>query len=123
LGQTFDSGDLCSFGLHGKHGARFHRLPIDEYGASSTEGSFTSDMRAGQAQHVTKVMDQQQAWFDLGLVRDTIHFDTDSCLHELPHFGKFVGWERMLWRSFYVSSGLLSIGNQNLGIGIWNLEF
>jgi hypothetical protein len=48
-GQAFDGGDLAPVGLHGEHGARFHRLPVDEHRAGAAIRGVTTHVGPGQA--------------------------------------------------------------------------
>ncbi len=53
LGQTLDGGDLCIGCLGEQHIARFHRVPVDDDGASAALGSVATHMGAGEVEVFT----------------------------------------------------------------------
>src|SRR5882762_6951412 len=70
--EAFNSRDLSTVSLHGKHGARLNCLAVHHCCARSAKRSLTANMRAGQTKHIPQVVNQQQSRFHLVLMSDAI---------------------------------------------------
>ena len=59
LGESLDGEDLLSVCLDGKHGAALHRFAVDVNGAGAAGGRVATDVRAGEADRIAYVVDEQ----------------------------------------------------------------
>ena len=55
-GEAFYGFDSSAIGLDGKHGARFHRLPVEHYGAGAAKRCLATNVRPRQAKHIPQIM-------------------------------------------------------------------
>src|ERR1700677_833907 len=85
LHQAFHRQQFATVCLHGEHGARFHRLPIQHHGAGAAMGGVTSDVRARKPGKAADEVDQQQPGLDHGLAHAAIHVDLNRLF--LRHLG------------------------------------
>ena len=65
FGQAFNGGYMGAIGLYCQGGAGLYCLPIYEYGASSTATGIAPDVRASEAECLSKVIHQQLPRLDL----------------------------------------------------------
>ena len=79
--QAFDRGDVGAVGLHREHGARLHRLAVDQHGARAADAGFAADVRAGQAQGVAQEVNEQQTGLDDVIARRVVDPDADRNGH------------------------------------------
>src|SRR5215469_7629409 len=90
IGHAFDGGDLAAIGLHGEHGAGFHRHAVDIDGAGTAMGGLAADMGAGHLQILADEMHEQRARldeaFDLGAV--DLHGHMRFCHYPLRYFAR-----------------------------------
>ncbi len=63
-GQAFDCFDRSSIATQRKHKAGWHRLAVDEDGASAALASVAADLRARQAHNLTQIIDQKLIFGD-----------------------------------------------------------
>src|SRR5215510_6392333 len=78
--EVLDGPDLATVGLHGEHGARFHRLAVEMHGASAAMRRIATDVGAGQPQHLADEVHEQQPRFDLRLVSGPVDGHVDAVL-------------------------------------------
>ena len=78
IGHAFDGADFATLRLHGKYGAGFHRLTIQQHRAGTAAGGIAANMCSGKGQDVTDEMDQKKSRFYLSLAIPAIHFDADK---------------------------------------------
>ena len=64
-GETFDGKDIGALELQREHGARFHRLAVDENHAGPALRGVAAHMGAGQAQIFAKQLHQKGARVDI----------------------------------------------------------
>ena len=64
-GQAFNGGDFGAIGLHGQHGAGFHRIAVNMHHAGAALAGVATHMGAGQAELVTQQFHQKRARFHL----------------------------------------------------------
>src|SRR5215213_5353533 len=57
--EPLDGGDACPVRLDGKDRAGLDRLAVDQNGAGSADRRFAADMRSGQVECVSEIVDQQ----------------------------------------------------------------
>src|SRR5690242_7888560 len=95
--EPFDCGDFGAIGLHRQHRAVFHGFALEQDGTCAADGSFTTDVRAGEAEYVAKIVDQKQARLDLAF----IGFSIDSKLN----FGGHMRSVRCLSRTCWAAAG------------------
>ena len=68
-GQAFDCFDRSSIAPQRERKAGWHRLAVDEDGASTTLASVAADLGARQAHDLTQIIDQKLIFGD-GIVTD-----------------------------------------------------
>jgi hypothetical protein len=72
LFKTLDGGDLTATGLDCEHGTGLGSLAIDNNCACSATCGIAANVRAGQAQIVTKPVDEQRTGFDVTFIESAI---------------------------------------------------
>ena len=80
-GQAFDRGDVGAVRLDREHGARLHRLAVDQDGARAADAGLAADVRAGEAAAVTQEMNEQQTRLDDVIARRVVDPDADRNGH------------------------------------------
>jgi hypothetical protein len=65
LAHAFDGRDGAAIDLDREHRAGFHCDTIDVNGAGSALAGVTPNVRAGQVEGFTQVMDQKRPWFNV----------------------------------------------------------
>jgi len=83
-GKTLDGCDVRAVSLYSKHRAGLNGLAIYHYGTGAAEGSFAAYVSPCEAKKISQVMNEQEAWLNLVLLRDTIDGNADSSLHGYP---------------------------------------
>ena len=73
LGKTLDGYDLCPFGLHRKHAARFDRFTVDMNDACPALAGVAADMRPRETQLLAQEVDEQGTVFRFGRNRFSVH--------------------------------------------------
>jgi hypothetical protein len=63
-GEALNGGDACAVALNGEDGAGFDGFTVEFDGAGSAERSFAADVRAGQAEHLTEIVNEEEARLD-----------------------------------------------------------
>ena len=76
--------DGMTIRLNGEHGARFHGFAVQQDGTGAADGSFAADVGTGQASGFAQKMYQEEAWFDVGAVLNSINLDGDVFFHTYP---------------------------------------
>src|SRR5262245_6386288 len=79
--HAFNGGDVCAVSLDGKHRTGLNRLSVENNRARAADRSLAADVRAGQPQHISDVMYQQQARLNFVSMSDTVDGDADSFFH------------------------------------------
>ena len=72
VAEALDSGHVRAVGLNGEHGARLHALPVHDHGASAALAGVAADVRACQPEHISDVVHEQQAGFDIVRMFDPV---------------------------------------------------
>ena len=76
--EAFDRRDLTAVGLHREHGARLHRLAVEQHRARAATRRVAADVRAGQPGAGADVVGEEHAWLDvvrgLGAVDGDVNF-------------------------------------------------
>src|SRR5438128_9037403 len=75
--QPLDGRHFAAVGLHRQHGARLHRLPVEQHGARAAVGGVAADVRARQPQPLADEVDQEQPRLDLRLAGAAVHRHLD----------------------------------------------
>ena len=68
LGEPLDRRDLAAVGLHGEHGARLHRLAVEQHGARPAGRRVAADVRAREPELVAQEVHEQLPRLDVRLV-------------------------------------------------------
>src|SRR5579864_2343905 len=82
--EAFNRGHGALVGLNRKHRARLYRFAVEQHSAGAADGSFATDVSAGQAGDIAQKMHEQQTRLDLGAVLNTVNFYGDIFLHRDP---------------------------------------
>src|SRR5262249_14192829 len=79
LGHALDGGDGGAVRLDGQHRAGLHRAAVEVDRAGPALARVAPDLRPGEAEPVTQVVDEQGAWLDLRLPLDAVDGHRDPC--------------------------------------------
>src|SRR5688572_6851234 len=81
--KPLDGENLVTIGLYGQHGARFHRMSVENDGARTAQAGLTSDMGTGEAQDISQVMHQQEPRLNVIRTRLAIHSNRHCLCHSV----------------------------------------
>ena len=94
--ETLDRRDLGAVGLHREHGARLHRLSVEQHRARAARRGVTTHVGAREAAHLAQVVHEQQSRLDVVVVARAVDREGDSHgSHHACHAEDI----RLVWRS------------------------
>src|SRR5947207_8508345 len=84
LRQALDRDDRGAVRLDREHRACLRRATVDEDGAGSALACVAPDVRAGQGERLSQVLDEQKSGYDLAGVAGPVDGERDRMGHSAP---------------------------------------